>query len=116
MLIRNFDVKGKEIKGPIAPCYRYLKNSKEDVPPDFVTISQLEIQEVVTDPYGQSQTITKLSSPVEEVYNRWVWENEQWNCVVVAVVKNKQIVLDRRPSWWKFLEEFNGNRPRSING
>lgn len=109
---RCFTVDGKQIKTRIDPAYAWVNNAKDDKPQDFVMIKQLEIDEVVTDPYGNSQEIHKLSEPVEENYFRWVWENGQWYCMCCMVVRNKAIILDRRPSWWKFFEEFNENRPR----
>ena len=109
---RYFTVDGKEIKMSIDPYYAGVNNAKEDKPADFVMIKQAEINEVVTDPYGNEQEIHKLSEPLEELYFRWVWENDQWYCLCCLIVKNKTIVMDRRPSWWKFFEEFNANRPR----
>ena len=114
MKISFYDVKGNEIKTPVDPSHMWRNNKKEDKPLDFVTIKQAEIDEVVTDPYGNDQTIRKLSSPVEEVYHGWEWENGTWYCVIRLVVQKKMIVLDRRPSWWKFFEEFQANKPRSL--
>ena len=111
MKIRYYGQDGKEIKTPCEPSYFYRNNSKENRPPDYVVIKQLEIKEMITDPYGQEQEINKLSDPVEEVYCGWVLENETWYCTVRMVVRRQEVILDRRPVGWKFFEEFNKHRP-----
>ncbi len=114
MKIRYYSQEGQEICKDEASPYKYCKNIKENRPQDFVIIKQLESQEILIDPYGQEQEVAKLSDPVEEVYCGWVWENECWNCLVRMVVRKQEVILDRRPSWWKFFEKFNENRPRFV--
>ena len=113
MKIRYFNKRGQEIKTSIEPSYKFRNNKENEKPEDFVAIKQLEINEMVTDPYGVQSELTQLSAPVEEIYHRWVWDGG-WYCVITMIIKKNEIILDRRPSFWKFFEEFNQNRPRLI--
>lgn len=113
MRISYYNSEGQKINSPIEPAYMFRNNAKNDRPEDFVAIKQLEINEMVTDPYGVQSEITRLSDPVEEVYHRWIWDSG-WYCVITMIIKKNEIILDRRPNFWKFFEEFNQNRPRLI--
>lgn len=115
MKIRFYNQQGEEIeKEKSDPYCKWHRNSKTNRPQDYVMIKQLEIKEVLLDPYGREQEIVKLSEPVEEVYCGWVWENESWYCLVRMVVKKNQVIIDRRPAGWKFYDKFNQNRPRFV--
>lgn len=114
MKVRYYNVNGDEIKSNVDPSYAWRNNPKEDKPQDFVIIKQLEIDNVVTDPYGNPQEIHKLSDPVEEVYCGWEWNDGTWYCLIRLIVKKGEILKDRRPTWWKFFEDFNKNRPRFL--
>lgn len=113
MKIRQYTRDGKEIKNIADSCHKWKNNSKENRPEDFVVIKQLEIDDIVTDPYGEVQEVQKLSDPVEEVYCGWEWDNG-WNCLVRMVVKKEMVILDRRPNGWKFFEDFNAHRPNFL--
>ena len=105
---RSFNIHGEQI---VNPLHSGRTAPKERRPQDFVEITQLEYRQVVTDPYGEEQETSSLGNPIEEVYYRWVWENETWYPLITAVVKNSVFVIDRRPEGWDFVEQFNQNKP-----
>lgn len=106
MKIRYFNQNGEQIKTAVDPAYLYRNNKEKDRPQDFVIIKQKEFEQPIIDPFGNESIIQKLSDPVEEVYCRWVWSDGSWYCTISAVIKEGQFVLDRRPEWWKFVENF----------
>lgn len=107
MKIRYYNKQGELLSTAVDPAYLYRNNNGKERPQDFVIIKQREFEEMITDPYGNQSMITKLSDPVEEVYCRWEWADGSWYCLIAAVIKNGQLIVDRRPSNWKFIEEFN---------
>lgn len=111
MRIRYYNIKGEEIESAVEPSYAWRNNSEDNKPEDYVSIGQAEIREMITDPYGVQSEIVKYSEPVEEVYHRWVWENGSWYSVICMVIRKGEIIIDRRPDYWKFFERFNERRP-----
>ena len=112
MITRYFNRNGDEIKTSVCPSHLWIHNAENERPQDFVIIKQNEAEEMIVDPYGQESLITHLSNPVEEDYCRWVWDNGVWNCVISLVIKEDQVIIDRRPGGWSFYEDFQKNRPR----
>jgi len=112
MITRYFDKNGQELKVPINPAHLWTNNAKDNRPPDYVIIKQNEVEEMLTDPYGQSTMIRHLSEPVEEVYCRWQWDSGTWYHLICMVVRGNQVIIDRRPNGWSFYEEFQKHRPR----
>ena len=114
MKIRFYDEKGNQIKTPIEPGYYFRNNTREQRPPDFVIVKQVEIEKVTTDPFGQPITFIELTEPVEEIYCRWEFDSGTWYCLVSFIVRKNAVIKDCRPTWWKFYEKFNENRPRFV--
>lgn len=112
MKIRHYTQDGVEITSTHNPAYTWRKNPRDERPQDFVTITQMETVELLTSPEGEEIEAVKLSSPVEEAYHTWKWQDGMWYCVIVFVIgRGGEIKVGEIPENYEFYKEFNRHFP-----